>query len=118
MGSVSGLNSFTYLIISSELIQIKTPCPCYILYILLDQKAKVKGDRARPSVLLTGDESYDKGVSCGPPRLCSPPSAIPPIVSSPTSTPPDCAVWTVLDSQRNQWSMYRGCPNIVSEFFA
>ncbi len=60
MGSVSVLNSFTYLIISSELIQIKTPCPCYILCILLDQKAKVKGDRARSALLLTGEESYDK----------------------------------------------------------
>jgi DNA polymerase elongation subunit (family B) len=29
-------------------------------YIILDQKAKVKGDRARPAVLLTGSESYDK----------------------------------------------------------
>ena len=28
-------------------------------YIILDRKAKVKGDRARPAVLLTGDESYD-----------------------------------------------------------
>lgn len=29
-------------------------------YLILDRKAKVKGDRARPSVLLTGEESYDK----------------------------------------------------------
>ncbi len=29
-------------------------------YIILDQKAKFKGDRARPAVLLTGTESYDK----------------------------------------------------------
>jgi DNA polymerase-2 len=28
-------------------------------YLILDRKAKVKGDRARPAVLLTGDESYD-----------------------------------------------------------
>ena len=27
--------------------------------LILDRKAKVKGDRARPAVLLTGDESYD-----------------------------------------------------------
>ncbi len=44
-------------------------------YIILDRKAKVKGDRARPLVLLTGNESYDKGVSCARPRRCSPPSA-------------------------------------------
>ncbi|MFQ5950085.1 MAG: DNA polymerase domain-containing protein, partial [Nitrospiria bacterium] len=29
-------------------------------YIILDGKAKFKGDRARPAVLLTGTESYDK----------------------------------------------------------
>ncbi|MGI0036828.1 MAG: DNA polymerase domain-containing protein, partial [Nitrososphaera sp.] len=28
-------------------------------YLILDRKAKAKGDRARPAVLLTGDESYD-----------------------------------------------------------
>ena len=27
--------------------------------LILDRKARVKGDRARPAVLLTGDESYD-----------------------------------------------------------
>jgi DNA polymerase elongation subunit (family B) len=31
-----------------------------ITYLILDRKAKVKGDRARPAILLTGDESYDK----------------------------------------------------------
>ncbi|MFQ5846680.1 MAG: DNA polymerase domain-containing protein [Candidatus Methylomirabilales bacterium] len=29
-------------------------------YIILDRKARVKGERARPAVLLTGNESYDK----------------------------------------------------------
>ncbi len=29
-------------------------------YLILDQKAKVKGDRARSALLLTGEESYDK----------------------------------------------------------
>jgi DNA polymerase elongation subunit (family B) len=29
-------------------------------YLILDQKAKFKGDRVRPALLLTGDESYDK----------------------------------------------------------
>ncbi len=29
-------------------------------YIILDRKAKVKGDRARSALLLTGEESYDK----------------------------------------------------------
>ena len=28
-------------------------------YLILDRKATVKGDRAQPAVLLTGDESYD-----------------------------------------------------------
>ncbi len=31
-----------------------------VSYIILDQKAKVKGDRARSALLLTGNESYDK----------------------------------------------------------
>ncbi len=44
-------------------------------YIILDRKAKVKGDRARSALLLTGNESYDKGVSCTRSRRCSPPSA-------------------------------------------
>lgn len=29
-------------------------------YLILDQKAKVKGDRAHPAALLTGNETYDK----------------------------------------------------------
>ncbi len=29
-------------------------------YVILDQKAKVKGDRARPALLLTGNETYDR----------------------------------------------------------
>ncbi len=29
-------------------------------YLILDRKAKVKGDRARSALLLTGNESYDK----------------------------------------------------------
>jgi len=30
-----------------------------IISIILDRKAKGKGDRARPALLLTGNESYD-----------------------------------------------------------
>ncbi len=41
-------------------LTIETFLTLMLAYLLLDRKAKVKGDRARSALLLTGNESYDK----------------------------------------------------------